>query len=157
LGFYLLPFHHSERKKHKLSPKFYFFDTGVLRAIQKRLSLLVTPETYEYGNYFETFFINEVIRINSYLKKDWQLSFLRTKNNVEVDLIIQTPLGQIIGIEIKSKSNPEYLDFKSGLAALKAFTSNVKFFCVCTGKKARLVEQIEILPFSEMLQLLRAL
>ncbi len=33
IGHFLFPFSHSERKKHKTSPKFYFFDTGVLRSM----------------------------------------------------------------------------------------------------------------------------
>jgi predicted AAA+ superfamily ATPase len=156
IGQFLLPFHHSERKRHKTSPKFYFFDTGVLRGIQRKLTAPLQSGTFEFGNCFETFFINEVIRINSYLRKDWKLSFLRTENDVEVDLIIETPRGEVIGIEIKSKVIPHKTDFYSGFLALRAVHKNAKFICAHTGERPLLVEGVDALPYTEVLNLLRA-
>jgi uncharacterized protein len=157
IGNFLLPFHHSQRKRHKLSPKFYFFDTGALRAMQQRLSLAIQPGTLEYGNYFETFVINEVFKINAYLKKDWKIGFLRTENDVEVDLTIETPRGQVLGIEIKSKPAPSRLDFNSGCQALKAICPKAKFYCVCSGEHKRIVENTEVLPLKDLMTMLREL
>ena len=47
LGSFLFPYHQSERKRHRLGAKFYFFDTGVLRAAQKRLSQPIESGTFE--------------------------------------------------------------------------------------------------------------
>lgn len=157
IGRFILPFHHSERKRHKTSPKFYFFDTGVLRSVQRRLNAPPQPGSFEYGNYFETFFINEVLRINAYLNKDWIVSFLRTENDAEVDLVIQTPREEVIGIEIKSKPIPHKTDFYSGYLALKAVQPKARFYCAHCGDRPLLVEGLEALPFMDVLKLLREL
>ena len=44
IGSFLMSFSFSERKKHKLSPKFYFFDTGVLRALQKTIEITTSKQ-----------------------------------------------------------------------------------------------------------------
>lgn len=157
IGRFLPAFNSSERKKYKTSPKFYFFDTGVLRSLQKRLNTELFPQLYEYGNYFETFVINEVVRISSYLRKDFDLSFLRTESNVEVDLIISTPSGEMLAVEIKSKDTPIEIDFASGFQAISSINKNVKKICVSTGQKARKVNGVEIHPYQDFLELIRSL
>lgn len=152
IGSFLLPFSDSVRKKHKTSPKFYFFDTGIVRAAEQKLTAAIVPGSFEYGKYFESWFINEVIKINHYREKDWQLSFLRTSNDVELDLIIETPRGEILGIEIKSKAAPVEVDFASAFAALKRLKPTARCVCVCTGPAARKVGNYEVLPYQAMLQ-----
>ena len=151
IGQFLLPFHGSERKRHKLSPKFYFFDTGVVRAIEQRLTAPLQNKTFEYGKYFESWVINEVFRFNRYADKDWKLSFLRTANDVEVDLIIETPRGKTYAIEIKSKPVPTLLDFQSGFKAILALVPNAKCLCICTGGESRLVGGYQVLPWRAFL------
>lgn len=156
LGFFLLPFDLSERKKHKTSPKFYFFDTGVLRATQKKLSLAITSNTFEFGNYFETWIINECMKISSYLRKDLSFSFLRTTADVEVDLIIQCPSGQILAVEIKSKKTPDKRDFESGFLAIKSLVPKAECICVCTGESQRAVNGYKVMHYSDFFELLRS-
>ena len=156
IGNFLLPIHHSERKRHKQSPKFYFFDTGVLRAVQGRLAIEAQPGTFEFGNCFETFIINEVQRINTYRKKRWTLGFLRTVNDVEVDLVIESPDSSVLGVEIKSKVLPDYRDFGAGYEALKKLLPKAQFMCVCTGDSSRLVNGVRVEPYAEFLNWLRS-
>ena len=97
IGFFLWPHNRKERKKAR--PKFYFFDTGVVRALQKRLSVEVTPTEREY--LFETWIINELIRINEYLKKRLDFSFWRERGH-KVDILISRSGEVIAGVEVKS-------------------------------------------------------
>ena len=60
-----------------------------------------TEGTSNYVELFEAFIVQEVYRLNQYFEKDFRLSFLRTKNGAEVDLILSKP-SQLILIEIKS-------------------------------------------------------
>jgi predicted AAA+ superfamily ATPase len=101
-GVLLQPFHESIRERQRKNPKFYFFDLGITRALQNRLTLPVSDQTYEYGELFEQFILLEVIRLNEYHRKSWRLSYLKTKDNVEVDLIIERPGLPRLLIEIKS-------------------------------------------------------
>lgn len=102
VGFRLPAYEFSVRKQQRTSPKFYFFDLGVQRALANVVDIPVRPRTYEYGQVFEQFIMLEVFRLNHYLRKDYELSYLQTKEGVEVDLIINIPRQKPNFIEIKS-------------------------------------------------------
>lgn len=125
-GVLLQPYDQSIRKRQRKNPKFYFFDIGVTRALQNRLTIDISEGTYEYGDLFEQFIILEFMRLNEYFRKSWKFSYMKTKDNVEVDLIIeqpgQYPKNKITFIEIKSTKNTELLDS----ASLKGFVNLVK-------------------------------
>lgn len=97
LGFFLWPYDRNERKKSR--PKFYFFDCGVARALQNRLN--DPPTQGERGFLFETWLVNELIRIRDYHGKEHQFSFWR-KRNREVDIIISGGYGPLLALECKS-------------------------------------------------------
>ncbi len=101
-GFLLNAYHSSSRKSLRFAPKAYLFDTGVKRALERTLSGALTPGTYAYGEAFEHFIILEIRRLASLRYPDWEFSFLRTKDGVEIDLIIDRPGMPIALIEIKS-------------------------------------------------------
>lgn len=118
LGFFLDPFHRSIRKRQSQKAKFYFFDTGVTRALNNTLELPLTPRTSPYGELFEQFVINEMIRHNDYREKQFRFSYLRTKDDVEIDVVIEKPGGKLTLVEIKSKDRVVEEDVRSlvGLA-----------------------------------------
>ena len=116
LGYFLWPYHGSERKK--LKPKFYFFDCGVVRAIQNKLN--DPPGPREKGNLFETFFINECIRIRDYKEKEHKFSVWRDGDK-EVDLLVEDSKGIILAMECKS--TPSEFSTKSLKAFRKKFPS----------------------------------
>jgi predicted AAA+ superfamily ATPase len=103
LGFNLLPYHRSIRKQQRAAPKFFFFDLGVKRAMERNLNLELYKGTSEYGYAFEHLVILEIYRFNQYLSRDYELSYLQTKDGLEVDLILSRPGEPTALIEIKSK------------------------------------------------------
>jgi len=107
LGFVLPSFHQSARKSQLKSPKFYFFDTGVKRALERTLDVTLNPRTSAYGEAFEHWVILEAHRLNETLQRDYRLSFFLSKDNVEIDLILSKP-GETILIEIKSAKNLDH-------------------------------------------------
>jgi len=102
LGFYLESYSRSVRVQQIQSPKFYLFDPGVKRAMEGLLNAPVVPRTYGYGKAFEHFVLCECQRLNSYLRKDFKFSFLKTKSDLEIDLIIDRPGESTVVVEIKS-------------------------------------------------------
>mgnify|MGYP001558418841 FL=1 len=100
LGDFLWPWDRSERKKAR--PKFYFFDCGVVRALQNRLVDPPTPQ--EKGYLFETFFYNELKRMRDYHEKPYEFSFWREGRN-EVDILVTGPRGPIMAFECKTSSD----------------------------------------------------
>lgn len=102
LGFYLEPYHTSRRKRLGLTPKFYFFDLGVCRALSRQLRMDPQPGTNYYGDLFEQSVILEVYRQEQYLNRDYRLSFIRTLDGTEIDLVIERPGKPLLLVEIKS-------------------------------------------------------
>ena len=111
LGFMLPAFHKSIRKSQRQSSKFYFIDSGIKRALAGELSLPLIPQTSGYGEAFEHWVLLEIIKLISYKRLDWTYSYLRTKDNVEIDLIIQKPKSFLL-IEFKSKKKIQAEDAK---------------------------------------------
>lgn len=104
IGFMLEPFHNSVRKRQSGKPKFYFFDTGIVRSLTRCLSIPLQPGNNAYGNAFEHFIIAECCRLGSYLQPEYRFSHIRTPSNVEVDLVIERSGQPTLLIEIKSTS-----------------------------------------------------
>jgi len=102
LGHFLPAFHESVRKSQGKSPKFYLFDPGVLRALQRRVDQPLNDQNYGYGDLFEHFVIQEIRRRAEYSGKDYGFYFLRTDRGEELDLIIDRPGRARAIVEIKS-------------------------------------------------------
>jgi uncharacterized protein len=102
MGFLLPVWHRSFRKRQSTRPKFYFFDTGVKRALDFTLSQVLYDGTYQFGAAFEHFIILELIRLNDYRRLDYRFSYLRTPAGREIDLVIDRPGLPVALVEIKS-------------------------------------------------------
>ncbi len=113
LGFFLPSYHKSVRKQQNQSPKFYFFDTGVKRALEAHTSLPLLKSTYTYGQAFEHKMILECFYLNEYLRKDFNFYYLKTKDQNEVDLIIERPGKKDVLVEIKSTEYVQKTHIKS--------------------------------------------
>jgi predicted AAA+ superfamily ATPase len=113
IGFFLEPHHNSFRKRLSEKPKFYFFDTGVVRTLSRRLSIPLLPKTYAYGEAFEHFVILEFIRLASYFQPDYRFSYIRTPSDIEIDLVVERPGKPLLCIEIKSSDMIDEGDISS--------------------------------------------
>jgi len=102
LGFFLEGFHESVRKSQRQAPKFYLFDTGIERVLARTLDVPLREGTFAFGLAFEAFFINEVNKLNHYYRKDFRLSYLRTGDDAEIDLIVDKGRNERVLLEIKS-------------------------------------------------------
>lgn len=113
IGFMLPAFHQSVRKAQRASPKFYFIDPGMKRALDRTLTVELLPQTFAWGDAFEHWVILEFKKNISYSRLDWDLSFFRTKDDVEIDLIVDRPGMKRLLIEIKSKERVVESDAKA--------------------------------------------
>ena len=105
LGHMVLPFSHSFRKRLIKSPKFYFFDTGVCRAMSRTLSVPLRSGTSMYGETFEQFVVPQIIHSLRYRHPDAKVSFYKDENDIEVDLVVEIPGRPLHFIEIKSATS----------------------------------------------------
>ncbi len=148
LGFLLEPFGKSVRKVQKKSPKFYFFDGGVKRAIADTLRSLLNPGTYDYGSEFESWFINECYRESHYRENGFRLSFLRTKDDAEIDLIIERPNKKTVFLEIKSTDKVDERHFRHLKNFQKDFPNDL-FICASRDSMSRNIGGIEALHWKD--------
>ncbi|MCB0333892.1 MAG: ATP-binding protein, partial [Bdellovibrionales bacterium] len=148
LGFMLAPFHPSVRKRQRLSPKFYFFDPGVVRALAGTLSVPIRPKAYAYGNFFEHFVINEIHKLNTYQRHSYELSFLRTENDVEVDLILERAGRVVWAIEIKSTESVTE-DHLRHIRRLGPELHAENLLCLSKDPHQKVVHGVKCLPWRE--------
>jgi predicted AAA+ superfamily ATPase len=146
VAYVLEPYHRSVRKRQSQAPRFYFFDTGVCRALSRTLNVPLNPGTYAYGRAFEHFVTTEVFRRNDYLKADFRLSHLRTKDGAEVDLVVERPGQTTVLIEIKSSDRIDRTDLRH-LASFARDIPNAQAFCLCQEPTPRVVDKVRIVPW----------
>lgn len=149
IGRFLLPLAGSTRQQLSKRPKFYLFDTGIIRAILGRERAQLHPGTYEFGALFESWIINEVWRINSYYQKNLQTFFYRTDAGAEVDLVIIDPNRARYAIEIKSASDVTPADLGAGFESLSAHGELAKRICVTTGPRAYSSQGVDFMPWGD--------
>lgn len=153
LGFYLRPMLGSDRKALAKSPKFYFFDTGVQRTLARELDSELVYGTTEFGNVFEHFLIKEIIDLAKYLEKDYEFCFYRTKDKVEVDLIVTAPGEKIFAIEIKgtSKIKSKHL---SGLKSFSKLYPDAELICASLVENRTRNGNVLVCPWQEVFEIL---
>jgi len=146
---YLLPaYHRSVRKQQLKHPKFYYFDTGVAKALSRTLEIPLAEKTYAYGEAFEHYIICEFFRLAGYLKPDWRLSYLNTAGGAEIDLIIDRPGQQDILIEIKSTKEVKEHDVRV-LAELAADFENAKAYCLSRSTDVMIIKDVRCLNYKD--------
>jgi len=150
VGFYLPAFDKSVRKSQLKHPKFYLFDIGVARAVRGELPLTLAPHTGLYGRYFEQFIIQQILSLNEYQGKGWRFSYLCTKDDNEVDLVIQRPGKKLLFIEIKSTDRPEHLTL--GPFRTLAQDANAEAIVICNAKRACKLDGVKVLPWMEFFE-----
>ncbi len=151
IGYFLNPFHRSVRKRQTKKPKFFFFDMGVKRAFEGILQIPMVPGSSPYGQAFEHFFILECIRMNDYLEKDFRFAYLRTKDDLEIDLIIERPGQKTLLVEIKSGTVDD-VEADKMMAISKDFGKNAEILFASGEKHPRKKTHAEILPWMSALE-----
>ncbi len=153
IGFKLLPWRKSIRKQLAGHPKFYFFDLGVVNAINRRLQS--PPDPKLRGHLFEHFVIMELQRLLRYARGEAQLFYWRTSNKAEVDLVIEKHGALVAGIEIKSGTQ-----VRAGqLRSLRSFGQEhplAQRYVVANVSTAQKINDLWILPWPEALKELKS-
>ncbi|MCX5916216.1 MAG: AAA family ATPase [Deltaproteobacteria bacterium] len=143
----LPPWRKSIKRKPLASSKYYFFDVGVVAALQGREFRYRTPE---FGEAFETYLMHELTAHRDYVSGE-SLSFWRSTSGLEVDFII----GDHTAVETKAKENLSGQDLKS-LRAIAEEKKLKRYLCVCLEPRPRKIENIMVLPLSRFLDSLWA-
>ena len=138
-----------KRAKRRVAthPKFFFFDTGVYRAIRPR-GPLDSPEEID-GPAFETLLMQELRAHVAYRDLGYELFYWRTSVGVEVDLVLYGERG-LHAFEVKRASRLRQADF-AGLRAFRADNPTARCTLAYSGTKRYTEGAIEIVPLDQLL------
>ena len=128
------------------SPRFYFFDVGLVNDLAKRRAL--EPGSAAFGDAFEHFVFMELHAHASYRGKHYPLAYWRTTSGFEVDFILG---DAAIAIEAKS-SDTITDDHLRGLRAWRDEHKSSRCVLVSRIPRARTVDGIEVLPLNVFLR-----
>ena len=151
LGFLLEPYHASVRKRQRQSPKFFFFDPGVTRALSGTLNVELVTSTYGFGRAFEHFVLLEMVRLSDYRQKDYKFSYLRTKDGAEIDLIVERPGRNMVLVEIKSTDHVDERDTRDLSRFLPDFPG-AEAFCLSRDKVRKRIGDVLAVPWQDGLE-----
>ncbi len=147
----IYPFTKRAKRAIVASPKFYYFDAGVYRAIRPTGPLDSRDEID--GAALETLFLQQVKAINDYFYLNYEIYYWRTTTNVEVDFILYGEHG-FYAFEIKRKKNISKQDLK-GLLAFKVDYPEAKLYLLYGGNSSYTENGIVIAPYEATLRSLK--
>jgi predicted AAA+ superfamily ATPase len=128
------------------SPRFYFFDVGIVNELARREA--PKPGSVEYGAAFEHFIFMELRAYVGYRKPRLALTYWRTSSGFEVDFILGNAK---VAVEVKSTGDPTR-DHLKGLRAWRSEHPSSRCFLVCRAPRSRKTEDdIDILPWDAFL------
>jgi len=135
-------FRRRARRRLVAHPKFYFFDTGVFRAIRPA-GPLDRPEEID-GAALETLVFQELRAVNAGLDLGFDLYYWRTAAGREVDFVLYGPRG-LVAVEVKRTARPR----KQDLRGLKAFLSEypaARAYLLHCGTETLYIDAVTCLP-----------
>jgi uncharacterized protein len=99
----LQPYFANVSKRLVKSSKLYIRDTGILHRLAKINSYEDLLGNLAAGGSWEGYVIEQIRRA---VGQDWQFFYYRTQVGAEIDLLLISPSGQKIGVEIKLTNAP---------------------------------------------------
>ncbi|MBI2681098.1 MAG: ATP-binding protein [Candidatus Solibacter usitatus] len=99
------------------APKVYLNDTGLMISLLGLSGAQLTANRMLLGPLLENFVVMELRKQAGWSKSRPRVLHFRTHTGEEVDAVLETPAGEVVGIEVKSAGSVSASDFK-GLRTL---------------------------------------
>ena len=117
-----LPAYSGSRTKRLMkTPKLYFTDTGLLAYLQNLTWEKIKFEPTGAGQLTENFVVGEIRKQTGWNETRVEMFHFRTSTDQEVDIVLELPSGEVVGIEIKAGAQVGSEAFK-GLKVLETET-----------------------------------
>ncbi|WP_069111539.1 ATP-binding protein [Jiangella alba] len=95
------------------APKIFFVDSGVAaHLLNQTAEKLLEPTNNAFGPLLESFVASEISRQLSWNDEPIELSHYRTRDKVEVDLVLEHPHRGVVGVEVKAAATVRQDDFR---------------------------------------------
>ncbi len=152
LGHWLPAYRPRAKIKEVGHPRFYFFDCGVVRALQRRVRQPL--ESVERGHLLETYVFHELRARQQYARLDGELSYWRTPSGTEVDFVWRGA-KETVAIEVKATTSWRASDGR-GLTEFGNAVKNTRQFGIYLGRDRLKSGATEVLPLDVFLTELEA-
>ncbi|SFU22010.1 ATP-binding protein [Mesorhizobium sp. YR577] len=114
----LAPWSNNRLSRLIKTPKLHFLDTGLLASLRADEADGLRKNGTRFGALLESFVVSELLKLASWSDRRFSFSHYRTKDQDEVDVVIEDRRGRIIGIEVKASATVKAKDFR-GLRQLQ--------------------------------------
>ena len=105
------------------TPKLHFLDSGLLATLREDEEEALGQDRMRFGAVLESFVLSELLKLASWSERRVSFSHYRTKDQDEVDVVIEDRRGRVIGIEVKASATVRPHDFR-GLRQLQEAVGN---------------------------------
>jgi len=94
------------------SPKLQFIDSGLLATLLDLTADEVQKDRTRFGNVLETFVFSELLKHSTTAEGEYRLMYYRDADKVEVDIVIESAAGQLVGVEVKAAATVKESDLR---------------------------------------------
>ncbi|MEG3614042.1 ATP-binding protein [Isoptericola haloaureus] len=138
------------------SPKVHVVDSGIgahlLRLSAAKMKRLDPSSLTEFGHLLESFVVQDAIRQTTWMDAPVSAGYWRTRDNVEVDLVLERHDGAVVAIEVKAGDHVKRTQL-SPLVALRdrlgsSFAAGITFYTGGTGYEVD--DRIHVLPIERL-------
>jgi len=114
------------------TPKLQFVDSGLLAALLEITVDEVKQDRTRFGALLETFVYTELMKHSATSDSEYQLLYYRDADKIEVDVVIEDPIGNLVCVEVKAAATVKSNDLrglkKMAAVAGKKFKLGVLFY-----------------------------
>jgi predicted AAA+ superfamily ATPase len=153
IGFRLPGWQPKLKSKERSTPKFYFFDTGVVRTCTDRIRDPLSD--LEIGKLLETFLLHELRSAIGYLETGGSLYYWQSGGGAEIDFIWERG-DTVIAIEVKSATSWRK-DYTRHLKSIQnSYNKKITTYLVYRGVHVLKDDGVKVLPVKEFLRRLHS-
>ena len=106
------PWFRNQLKRLVKTPKLHFIDSGLLAVTVGATEERIAKDRSILGPLLETFLFSEVMKQAFWLDETCTLHYYRDKDQDEVDIVVESENGAIVGLEIKATATVNAGDFR---------------------------------------------
>jgi predicted AAA+ superfamily ATPase len=146
----LRPYHTNLNKRLVKTPKFYFLDTGLASRLQGHTDIRLMFKSPAFGHLFENLVLTEILKARDHHRKNWQITFWRSKEGEEYDFIIQSSAHTVVLEAEVAMQSPKKLVLSALLRRDLGPNPITSVVCTYGGRKAFLSDECQQIPVSEL-------
>ncbi len=105
------------------SPKVHLLDSGLTAHLAGVTTRILQRDPVFYGHLLETFVVNELRKQLGWSENRPRLFHFRTVSGREIDILLEDPAGNLVGIEVKASATVTRKDY-TGLDELRTATGD---------------------------------